>query len=155
MKIYRFLLAILMILPLLQACQGDITDLEDPRDAIVKQWRVTDDSEPAGKNGYDVTISKDIIESTRVLFTNFHGIKSVNKLYAKLAGLTLTIPNQTLDGVDIFEGEGIISDDFKTITFSYTYDDGNVVTPKPVNAYYGPIPPPTKKKTVRVSLPVQ
>jgi len=151
MKIYRFLLAFLMILPFLQSCQEDITDLSDPRDAIVKKWRVTDNSGPAGTAGYDVTITKDANESTRVLFQNFHGLATSNKLYATIAGSNLTIPAQTLDGTYTIDGSGTISSDLSKITFNYTVDDGDV--PVDVIANFGAVIT-TKKKPVKVTLPL-
>ena len=119
MKINKLLLALLFIVPLLSACLDDISDLDDPRDAIAKLWRVTESAQ-----SYDVTISKDANESTRVLFTNFHNLGTSNKLYATLAGNTLTIPQQTLDGTYAISGSGTIANDLKSITFNYSVKEG-------------------------------
>ena len=151
MKQTKFLFALIMIIPLFQACQADITDLEDPRDAITKTWRATDNSGTAGGLGYDVTISKDLNESTQVLFDNFHGLGTVDKLKATLAGTTLTIPNQQLDGTYTVSGSGTISADLKKIEFSYSIDEGD--GPYNVVANYGE--KIVKKKSVKVTVPVQ
>ncbi|MFN8254642.1 MAG: hypothetical protein U0W24_03075 [Bacteroidales bacterium] len=151
MKLTKFLLALLLVIPLFQACQADITDLEDPRDAIAKTWRATDNSGSAGALGYDVTISKDLNETTQVLFNNFHGLGTVDKLKATLAGSTLTIPNQELDGTYTISGSGVIAGDLKTIEFEYSVDEGDGAYD--VVANYGE--KIVKKKSVKVTVPAQ
>ena len=126
MKLTKFLFAVLLFIPLLQSCQNDISNLDDPRDAIAKKWRVTDDSNTyAGTNGYDVTITKDANESTQVLFTNFHNLGTNDKLKATISGniLTLVTPNN-LDGTYLISGSGTISSDLKTIVFNYSVKPG-------------------------------
>jgi hypothetical protein len=126
MKITKLLFAILLFIPLFQSCQNDISNLDDPRDAIAKKWRVTDNSGSyAGTHGYDVTITKDANESTQVLFTNFHDLGSADKLKATISGSILTIvtPNN-LDGTYVITGTGTISNDLKTITFNYSVKAG-------------------------------
>jgi len=146
MKIYKFLLAFLVIIPFLQSCQEDISSLEDPRDAIAKDWRV----EESGRD-YTVTISKDAVESTRVYLDNFHDLQTSTKYYAKLSGMILTIPSQTIDDYTI-DGTGTISSDLKNINFTYNVKAGADPS-EPYSAIFGPVVV-TKKKTVKVTLPL-
>ncbi len=157
MKIYKFLLAFLIILPFLQSCQQDIASLDDPREAITgtgtagKEWRVTDNDGPSGAAGYTVKISKNDAEPTQIKIANFHGWGTQDVLYATMAGLSLTIIQKKLDGIYTVVGngandvDGLITSDFKHITFEYTYDTGD--GPVNVTANYGPMPVPSKKKT--------
>jgi len=153
MKIYRFLLAFLVIMPFLQSCQEDITDLEDPRDAITKKWRVTDNSGSVGAAGYDVVITKDANESTQVLLQNFHGLGTLDKLKATLAGLTLTIPSQKLDNQYTISGSGTISSNLDKITFNYSVKAG-LDPAENFTANFGAVVT-VKKKTVPVIAPLQ
>jgi hypothetical protein len=134
MKITKFLMAVLLFVPFLSACLDDISSLEDPRDAIAKKWRATDNT-GTGSLGYDVTISKDATELTRVLFSNFHNLATSNKLYATLSNKTLMIPSQTLDKTYTISGTGTISNDMNSIGFTYTINDGD--GPVNVTASFG------------------
>jgi hypothetical protein len=149
MKITKFLMVFLLLIPFLQACQGDITDLADPRDAVTKLWRVTETGQ-----SYDCTITKDANESTRVIFSNFHNLGSVTttKVYATLAGKTLTIPTQVIDAGDytISNGVGTISSDLKDIDFTYTVQPGADPSDD-FTANFGEVQT-VKKKTVKPTL---
>ena len=131
-----------------QSCQDDITDLSDPRDAIVKEWQITEIDSYGAERFYKVTISKDPLEITKVIFTNFHELGSVtsDKLDATLAGTTLTISRQVLGGEYTIEGKGFISDDLKRIDFDYTVDDGD--GEEGFNAEFGPVVTAKKKLLV-------
>ena len=147
-------MALLLIVPFIQSCQDDITELDDPRDAIAKPWRVTDDSGPFGANGYDVTIRKDPSDKTRVLFENFGGYDSQNDLYATIAGTTLTIPNQpALDDTYTVLGSGTITNGGGNISMTYTVaTTDETVT---VHANYGPVVTVKKKPVPLAPRPVQ
>lgn len=152
MKIYKFLLAFLVIIPFLQSCQEDISSLEDPRDAIAKEWEVTEDGYIGGGT-YRVTIIKDGNEKTRILFGGvggFHNLQTTPQVYATIAGLTLTIPTQTAEG-NTFNGTGVISANFKNIDFNYTITtlDGT----ETFHSNYGPVIT-VKKKNTKVTLPL-
>ncbi len=154
MKITKFLMAILLLVPFLQACQEDISDLDDPRDAIAKEWRVTDDSGTyTGTNGYDVTIYKDANDVTKVYFggTNgFHALDLTDKLYATIAGNNLTIASQVVDGGDYtIRGTGVISSDSKRIDFHYFIKPGS----DPEDEFNGDFGPKiVKKKAAKPAL---
>jgi hypothetical protein len=152
MKISKLFTVLLILIPFLQSCQDDISDLGDPRDAVAKLWRVTDNTGTyAGTNGYDVTISKDAKDITKILIDNFHGEGTSNKLVATLAGKNITIvTGQKLDGSINFEGTGTISSDLKRITFNYTVKYGNDPVEGPWTATFAP--PNVTKKKVEVPL---
>ncbi len=120
---------------LFQSCTGDINDLEDPRDAVVKKFRVTeknlsDDTE----RSYDDQVVKDANEKTAVIFKNFHDENL--EIKGTLAGSTITIKQQTKDGVTV-KGSGTISSNLKEIKFNYTVDDGTTKDPVAFSADYG------------------
>jgi hypothetical protein len=146
MKITKLLIAICLIVPFLSACLDDVSEI-DTRAAIAKKWRVTDNYDNVGSLGYDVTINVDATESTRVIFTNFGGWDTSDKLYATLANKTLTIPSQTLDGFRTISGTATIANDLNSISFTYHVSDtdGNN---KDVTAEYGQNF--AKKKAVKI-----
>jgi len=125
MKTFKILFAFLLLVSLtFQSCKDDITELDDPRDGISKLWRVTE--KVSGRN-YDVTITKHATEKTKVLMTGFHDLGAVttDKLEATMAGTTLTIAKQTLNGEYTIEGTGVLTTDGTRIEFDYTIDDGD------------------------------
>ena len=135
MKTFKILFAFLLLVPLtFQSCQDDITDLDDPRDGIAKLWRVT---ETGTNRNYDVTITKDPNDKTKVLLDGFHDLKAVtsDKLVATMAGTILTIEKQVLGGEYAIDGEGVITTDGTRIIFDYTVDDGD--GPVDFGATYG------------------
>jgi hypothetical protein len=146
MKITKFLMAFLLLIPFFQACQDDISDLEDPRDAIAKSWHVTESTYE-----YTCRIGKDAAEITRVYFyyvapeTGFHNLGLSDKLYATLSGNLLTIAPQTIDGYTI-SGSGTIASDLKSITFNYTVQEG-ADDPVDYTALFGEIVITKKKST--------
>jgi len=150
MRKIRVLIAVLLFVPLtFQSCQDDIKDLDDPRDGIVdKTWRVTDNT-PFGSNGYDVHITKHATDKTKVLFSNFHGLSTTEKLEATFsvsgAQKAIKIENQTLDGVYTFEGSGSVGDTGETMTLNYDITEDGETTE--VVADYGK---PTVKKKNRI-----
>ena len=154
MRKIRVLIAVLLFVPLtFQSCQDDIKDLDDPRDGIVdKTWRVTDNT-PFGSNAYDVHITKHATDKTKILFSNFHGYETTEKLEAtfSVSGTqkAIKIAKQTLDGVYTFEGEGSVGDTGETMTLNYEVtEDGE--TPVEVVAEYGK--PYVKKRNRVVAL---
>ncbi|MBN1250711.1 MAG: hypothetical protein JXA16_01155 [Bacteroidales bacterium] len=101
--------------------------MADPRDGIIGDWRVTDNT-LVGSNGYDVTISKDQNDKTKILFDNFHAVNSQDKLSATFDGENIIIPLQTLDGEYIFEGEGSVTSTGDKITLNYDFTWGEDAT---------------------------
>jgi len=119
-KIGLILMSGFLIAVVFQSCTDDQSALTDPRDAIAKMWRVTEDG--TGQS-YDVTITKDPTELTKVWFENFHNLGSSEKVYATLASSILTIPQQTTASDYTIDGEGTISSD--KISFEYSVAEGS------------------------------
>jgi hypothetical protein len=143
MKISKFLMALLLLVPFFQACQNDLTDSGDPRDAIAKQWRVT---ERGTSQEYDCTITKDANDITKIYISNFHNLQSTDKLYAVFDGVNFQIPDQTLDGIDNFTNASGILNNAKSITFTYSWEDGNAPAEEFI-VDFGPMPSVKKKST--------
>ena len=102
-----------------QSCTDDQSSLTDPRDAIAKDYRVTDSE----GQSWDLTITKDAAEQTKVWLEGFHGYTD-DKVYATLAGSTLTIPEQRTDlDYASIDGYGNISS--SDIDFVYAVDEGD------------------------------
>ena len=101
-----------------QSCQDDITDFADPRDAIEKSWRTNDSGNPNAD--YDVIITKDTDETTKVWLENFHALGFGEKISATMAGDKLTISNQVMAQDYTISGTGIISSDLKNIDWDYS-----------------------------------
>ena len=95
-----------LTLAIFQSCEDDITDLEDPRDGIAKRYEITEEN---GRSGYWVEITKDPIDKTKIIFSNFHDLKHTDQLYATFDGENITINKQTLDGEYTIEGDGYVS----------------------------------------------
>jgi len=121
-KISFLLMAVFFAALLFQSCEDEQTDLTDPRDAIAKSWRVEDSGAPGVF--YDVNITKDPTDITKIWLEGFHNYGSA-KIWATLAGSVITIPQQEAStGEYSVNGEGtIISAD--RLTFEYSLDEGD------------------------------
>ena len=128
-----------------QSCLDDITDLSDPRDAVAKMWRVSDSGNPNAD--YDVTITKDPTELTKVLFVNFHNLGTSETVYGTLSSSIITIPQQTTISGYTIDGEGTIFSD--KIEWEYTVDEGD--GPVDFTATFGTVVT-AKKKLIVASL---
>ncbi len=107
---------------LFQSCEDDQSSLADPRDAIAKSWRVSDNGSP--NVYYDVVITKDATDITKVWLQGFHNYGDA-KIYGTLAGSVITIPQQDAStGEYNVNGEGTIISAEK-LTFEYTLDEGD------------------------------
>ncbi len=148
MKNIKFWFALLMFGALLQSCVGDIEDLEDPRDAVAKEFRVVETEVATGADRpYTDKIIKDANDKTQIIFTNFHdeGVK----VKATLAGSSITIGKQTIAGFTV-KGSGIISKDLSEINLNYTIDDGTTATALAFKANYAPPSVAKKIKTKKL-----
>jgi hypothetical protein len=144
MKITRFLLALLIVVPFISSCtQADIEDLADPRDVIVKEWRVTD-NHPSNVNAYDAKISKDAKEPTQIIISGIHGLGLGISVVAKFAYPTITIDSQEVPGGYTIAGSGKVSPDYVNIVFNTTETtlDGTIN----VRSEFGPVVVTKKKK---------
>ncbi len=148
MKFTKLLMAILIVVPFLGACQADVEDLSDPRDAIKGLYRVTDNE----NQSYDVNIIKDNTDDTkqRIFIDNFHGedgdgnlgqVSTSEMFSAKfIAGTNesvIQMEKRTIskgaDEITIEEGSGTVySSNVKSFTIKYKLaygqDPGNWYT---------------------------
>lgn len=113
------------------SCQKDETT--DPSSDIYDTWNCNENSTTFGTQNYHVDISKDPSSSDKVVIDNFFNLGLGKSIKATLAGQTLTINNENLDG-NTFNGTGTVSSNNNSITWQYTFDDGN--GPENVNATY-------------------
>jgi len=119
----HMILALLSGVLILNSCEEDPLDLfaDDLRDGITGDWKVDEDSELFDKKDlasiYNVTITKDPLDSTAVYVWNFYQLKDRVKII--LDGPDLTIPVQVIDNFTIQNGYGEIADDFEKITLYY------------------------------------
>lgn len=115
----------------LTSCQKDETTT--PATDIYDTWNCSENSVTFGTQNYHVDISKDNSSSDKVVIDNFFNLGLGKSIKAALSGQTLTINNATLDG-NTFNGTGTVSSNNNTITWHYTFDDGN--GPENVTATY-------------------
>ncbi len=110
----------------LQSCQEDIEDMEQ-RDKIIGQWDVIENV--AGVNpasvdvrdvnlAYSVRITASQVFADEVYLYNFFSKGNSFYLPAAVNGNTITIPETPLDD-NKFRGQGTISSNYKTITWTY------------------------------------
>lgn len=104
-------------------------------DEIEGQWKVdeiNDLKSTKTEDNYYVYISPDPNDTTKVLISNFFHLGNNVEASGKVSGSKITLARQSLPGdFIILSGSGTISSNYKTITWSYTVDDGS---DSPVNA---------------------
>lgn len=151
MKFVKFLLAIVIIVPFLGACQADLEDTGDPRDVIVKTWRVSDDHpDHAAGTYYDVRISKDANEPTQIIINNIHELGTNIDVVATLANRTISITSQEVPGGYTIAGGGTVSSDNANIDLICTETTlDETIT---VNSHFGPLVKKKKKTQAKKAL---
>jgi hypothetical protein len=94
---------------------------------IEGDWSCDEQSEyyKATAEVYAVTISPDPDHSSGIIIYNFYGIGANITVRANISGMTVTIPNQTVDNDFDISGSGTISSNYKQIDLNYTVDDGS------------------------------
>ena len=127
-KLFRNLAGILSVMLLVTSCEfGEDIDPDesgDPRDNIVDTWRSTEISAIYGKSIFLVDISKEPLDSTIVVLSNFYNLGVDTEVKGALNGYKINIYVQVVNGNEI-SGEGTIAGDFSTIDFVYEVDDGS------------------------------
>ncbi len=90
------------------------------------RWMVQDNSPnfKSTEETYYVYIDIYEIDSNMVGIDNFFGLDAGN-VYATVSGMTLTLPEQEMQGGYTVKGTGIISSNYKTITWQYYVDEGS------------------------------
>lgn len=120
MKKKWFLLRISVVFVLLGACEA----LEDlGPDSIYDTWYCVETSEIYNQTNYYVDLSKHPSEDGKIIIDNFYNLGYGMEVIANLTGLSITIPAQTVDG-NAISGSGTIASSYKTLSFTYTVDDG-------------------------------
>ena len=84
---------------------------------------------------YRVEIEEHPADSSRIIISNFYNVGDNARAEAVLTGTTLNLPGQVLPGGFTVEGSGNILNDWNTISWSYSVDDGSGV-PVSVTAIY-------------------
>lgn len=95
-------------------------------DTIEGNWSCSETSSEFGTQQYDVKITRDSQDTTKYYFDNFYQLGLGTKAYGYLDEYSVTIPTQILDGQTL-NGTGEVSESFKSMTLTYTADDGGGV----------------------------
>jgi len=112
-------------------------DTGDDRDKLVDTWKVAEESSPlkSGQGAYWVEIEKHPDNQNMVRIYFFHGLGDDVYAEASLAGSTLTLGSQVLQGGWTIQGSGEIQKSWNEIHWTYTADDGSGATDQ-VTAVY-------------------
>lgn len=107
------------------SCKPDDTTPEtgDIRDKIVSSWKCQENSATYGTQNYYVDISKDSVPG-KIFIDNFFNLGLGKSVTASVNGQIITINNQMVEG-NLFNGTGTISSNYNSISWSYTFDEGN------------------------------
>ncbi len=120
-----------------QSCEiaSELTGAAATIDKIEGEWSCDEQSSiyKATAEVYAVYISPDPDNATGVIIDNFYGLQTAAK--ANVVGMSLIIPNQTLEGGFAVSGSGIISSNYKVIDMTYKVDDGSGVIDNATAAY--------------------
>jgi len=121
-----FFLMIIVAIALLftYSCEPDASgeNKTDVVNEISVKWNCVENSATFGQQTFDVDIARDAADSSKIYMTNFAQVNG--SVYATVNNMNITIPAQTIAD-RVYKGSGIISSSFKSISFSYTINDGN------------------------------
>jgi len=122
-KFFKFFAFIILIS--FVACKPDdpTPNTGDIRDKLVSSWKCQENSATYGSQNYYVDISKDTVAGL-IIIDNFFNLGLGKAIKANVSGQTITIHNQMIDG-NLFNGSGTVSSNFNSISWSYTFDEGN------------------------------
>ncbi len=98
-------------------------DTGDALDRLVATWKCTENSSTYGTQNYYVEISKDNAAG-KIIIDNFFNLGLGKAVIASVNGQSITISNQTVNGI-LFNGTGTIASNFNSISWNYTFDEGN------------------------------
>ncbi len=139
MKTIRIILFLVLGLTAgLYSCEllDDQTDLS-VAERLEGSWKVEYENNPykSTADAYPVYIDISPVDSNTILISNFFQLGSDINAIAKISGMTLTLPNQTIgDGFTIY-GSGTITDNYKKITWRYFADEGSGIWEE-INSIY-------------------
>ena len=91
---------------------------------IVGSWHCAESSVYGSRN-YLADIDRKLSDTTQYLLSNFYNQGDNEFILAHLSGSSLTIVQQQIVAQTVKSGTGIVSKDFKTITFDYNIYDGS------------------------------
>lgn len=94
-------------------------DTGEDRDNFVGSWTCFETDANNVQASFPVTISKDLVNTDRVLFANFGNIGNTAKPYGTVTGTSVTIPAQTVNGYNV-AGSGSYNAGTQKVTLSYT-----------------------------------
>jgi hypothetical protein len=114
----RYFLATLILAAFVASCQKIDTGSDDPRDNLLGTWNCKETSQSFGVTNFTIEISKSTTDTTKILIDNFYQLGNSFSVYAKINGMNLTIPSQSVDGNQI-SGSGTISSNYNTINWTY------------------------------------
>jgi len=121
MKLFKIqILIVLLALPLM-SCENEIIPPASEKEIITeisRTWscNMTEDGNPY--TGFDITITSDVNDDTKIIIANFH--KSGESVIGYVSrDLIISIPEQQI-GNQLFEGGGEISNDYSRIDWDYT-----------------------------------
>jgi hypothetical protein len=114
-----FIYSILLAVTVFSCKPIDNPETNDPRDKIIDVWNCRETSQTYGVTNYTIEISKSTTDSTKIFIDNFYQLGKGTSISAKMNGLSIIIPSQTVDG-NLISGSGTIKSDYTTINLSYT-----------------------------------
>jgi hypothetical protein len=124
---FRIVAAFFVLVLAMSSCElaEELTGAAATIAKIEGEWTCDEQSEiyKATAEIYTVTLSADADNPSALIIDNFYGLNVPAK--ATVAGMSLIISNQTLEGGFAVSGSGTISSDYKEINLSYTVDDGS------------------------------
>jgi hypothetical protein len=125
---------LILLLTFITSCNPDepTPNTIDIRDKIATSWKCTENSATYGTQHYIVEIIKDTLPAV-IIIDNFFNLGLGKSIKATVNGQSITINNQMLQG-HLFNGNGTISSNYNSISWSYTFDEGN--GPENVTATY-------------------
>ena len=99
------------------------------------RWLCEEDNPfKSAQDFYRVYIDINPIDSNTIEIDNFLGV-DLGAVHATISGMTINLPNQSLQGEFQVYGTGTISNNYKTITWHYFVDDGSGIWSE-VNSVY-------------------
>ena len=117
-----FLFSALLAVSVVSCTKDDIAT-DDSRDNLVGVWHCNETFNSTPQS-YQVTIAKSASDTTKILISNFNLLGNDIDVYAKVNGLNLSIPSQTVDGYQI-SGSGKVTSNYETINWTYSVNTGS------------------------------